>query len=112
MNALSHPYLLAGGVALLVIGGWLWRWASRHDLKGLAVDAAWQMAKARGDLSTETELGNRLKELKADTSHVGRARTAAGHVGRHLAAQVASIASLIALIIGALLIAAAFYLGA
>lgn len=110
MSALSHPYLLGFGALLLVAGFLLWRWSSRHDLKGLAVDAAWQVAKARGNVGTETELGNRLKDLAADGSNVSRAKKTAGYAVRHVLAQVASIASLLILLGGAGLIAAAFYL--
>lgn len=109
MSALSHPYLLGAGLVLAVIGLLLRRWASRHDLKDLAVDAAWQVAKARGDLGTETELGNRLKGLAA-ASTVERAKMTAGYAGRHALAQVAGLAGLLGLVAGAALIASAFYL--
>ncbi len=90
---------------------WLWRWAGRHDLKGMAVDAAWQVAKARGDLRTETELGNRIKDVTAGASHTGKAKKAAGYAIRHVLAQVAGLASVVAMLGGAALIVAAFYLG-
>jgi hypothetical protein len=56
--AMTHPYLLGAGGLLMVLGLLLMRWASRHDLKGLAIDAAWEMAKNRR-LNVETDLGNR-----------------------------------------------------
>ena len=110
MHALSHPYLLGSGTALLLLGVMLWRWASRHDLKGLAIEAAWQVAKNRGDPNTETELGNRIKTLQADSSNAGRAKTAAGYAARHVVAQIASLAGIVAMLGGAALTAAAFYL--
>lgn len=109
MTALSHPYLLGGGAFLLLVGFGLWRWASRHDLKGLAVDAAWQLAKNKGNLATETELGNRFKDLKSDTSNVSRAKKAVGYGVRHVVAQVATLAGIVGMLGGAGLIAAAFY---
>lgn len=110
MNALSHPYLLAGGSIALILGLLLRRWASRHDLKDLAIDAAWQVAKARGDLGTKTELGSRFENLAAETSNTGRAKLAAGYAARHAAAQIAGLAGLLGLVVGAALIGAAFYL--
>lgn len=110
MNALSHPYLLGFGALLLVVGFLLWRWSSRHDLKGMAIDAAWQVAKARGDIRTETELGSRLKEFATDGSNISRAKKATGYAVRHALAQIASIASLLMLLGGAGLIAAALFL--
>lgn len=104
----THPYLLAAGGFLILCGLLLMRWASRHDLKGLAIDAAWEMAKNRR-LDVETDLGNRVKEVRDETSNVGRAKMVAGHTARHVAAQVASIAGLIAVAAGALLIALAVW---
>lgn len=105
---MTYPYLLAAGGLLIVLGLLLMRWASRHDLKGLAIDAAWEVAKNRR-LNVETELGNRVKDLGAEESNVGRAKMVAGHAARHVAAQVATIAGLIALAAGAILIALAVW---
>ncbi len=102
---MTHPYLLVAGGVLLVCGLLLLRWASRHDLKGLAIDTAWEVAKNRGRVDVETELGNRLKDLRAESSNVGRAKMVAGHAARHVAAQVATIVGLVALAAGAVLIA-------
>jgi hypothetical protein len=85
------------------------RWALRHDLKGLAIDTAWEVAKNRGRVDVETELGNRLKDLQAESSNVGRAKMVAGHAARHVAAQVATIAGLIALVGGAILVELALW---
>lgn len=109
MNALSHPFLLAGGALLLLLGWMLWRWSSRHDLKGMAVDAAWQVAKNRGNLATETELGQRLRDVQADASSVGKAKKVAGYAARHFAAQVAGLAGLIGMAGGGALLALAIF---
>lgn len=105
---MSHPYLLAAGGILIICGLLLMRWASRYDLKGLALDAAWEVAKNRR-LDVETELGNRVKGLRDEASNAGRAKMVAGHAARHVAAQVASIAGVVALAAGALLIALAVW---
>ncbi len=108
MSFLSHPILLASGVLLLVVGGLLLRWAGRHDLKGMAVDAAWQVARNRS-FNVTTDLGARIGELRADASHAGRAKRAAGMAVRHVAAQAASIAGVAAMLIGVALIAVALF---
>lgn len=109
---MSHPFMLAGGIILAAVGLMLWRWASRHDLKGMAVDAAWQVAKSRGSLAaaSETDIGRKLQDLQADGSTVGRATKVAGYAARHFAAQVASIAGLVSMLGGAALVALAFWL--
>ena len=106
---MSHPYLLGGGAALIVLGILLFRWASRYDLKGLALDTAWQVAKNRGRVDTETDLGNRLKELQAERSNMRRAGMVAGHATRHFVAQVANIAALICFALGAVLVGLAWW---
>lgn len=106
---MAHPYMLAAGGLLIIAGLLLYRWASRHDLKGLAVDAAWQVAKNRGRLDVDTELGNRLKEVRAEGSNVARAKMVAGHAVRHVVAQVLNVAALIALAAGAVLIGLAVW---
>lgn len=108
---MNHPYLLASGGMLILLGILLFRWASRHDLKGLAIDAAWQVARRRGRLDTETDLGNRLKELQAERSNMRRAGMLAGHAARHFAAQAASIGALISWLAGAVLIGLAWWWG-
>lgn len=110
MSALNHPYLLAGGVLLMLVGFKLWRWAGRHDMKGLALDAAWQVAKARGDLKTHTYLGDKLNEVSGAETGAGKAKAAAGLAARHVAAQIASLAGIAGLLAGIAMIAAAFYL--
>lgn len=106
---MAHPYLLASGGILIVLGFLLFRWASRYDLKGLALDTAWQVVKNRGRVDTETDLGTRLKQLQAERSHVRRAGMLAGHATRHFAAQIASIAALVCLALGAVLIGVALW---
>lgn len=93
-TALTHPYLLGAAAALFVVGFLLCRWAARYDLKGLAAEAAIQVAWNKGDLSTETELGNRLKELQNETSHVKRATSVAGHATRHVLSRFVNWAGL------------------
>jgi hypothetical protein len=106
---MAHPYLLGGGGLLIILGILLFRWASHYDLKGLALDAAWQVAKNRGRLDVETDLGNRLKELQAEGSNVERARMVAGHAARHVVAQAMNVTALICFAAGAVLIAVAVW---
>jgi hypothetical protein len=111
MGSLSHPWMIVAGLALLVLGFFMKRWASRHDLKDLAVDAAWQVAKAKGDLTAaqSSDIGQRFKELADEQSNVGRAKKVAGHAVRHVVAQVLGIAGMTAMLVGVILIGLAFY---
>jgi hypothetical protein len=112
MSALTHPFLLGGGLLLLVLGYMLRSWAARHNLMDLAKDAAWQVAKNKGNLAAvnESEIGQKFKTLQADASNTGRAKTAAGYAARHAAAQIAGLSGLALLLIGACMVGAAFLL--
>jgi hypothetical protein len=112
MLALSHPYLLGLGAVLLVVGYMLRSWAAKHDLMDLAKDAAWQVAKNKGNLAAvdQSDIGQKFRDLQGDASNTGRAKKAAGYAARHAMAQVAGIGGVISLLIGAGLIGTAFYL--
>ena len=110
---LLHPYLVGSGAILLLLGVMLWRWASRHNLNDLVVDAAVHVAWNRGKLASaaDTEIAKRLQDIKAETSNTQRAKSVAGHAARHFMAQVANIAGMLDMLAGAALIGLAFYLG-
>lgn len=109
MPTVHHPYLLIAGGIALAIAWMLFKWSGRHDIKGLAVDAAWTAAKTRGRSAMTPEIKVKLDALKADASVAGRTRQVAGMAARHFAAQVAAIAGAIALLAGLGLVAAALW---
>jgi hypothetical protein len=119
MTALSHPLLLAGGVAALVIGYWLRSWAAKHNLidmaRGAATDAAWQVTKNKGNLAAivDTEAAQKFKGLAGEfvneKSHTGKAKKAAGYAARQAMATVAGIIGLVSLLAGVIMIGAAFF---
>lgn len=100
LNAQAHPYLLAAGGVLIILGLLMWRWSGRHDLKGLAMDAVWQIVRNKGNLATRTEIRDRLKALEAEQSNLARARAVAGHATRHLLAQVVGWVGFVVLLAG------------
>ena len=109
-TALTHPYLLAFGAALIIVGLLAMRWASRHDLAGLATDAAIKVAWNKGDLATETDLGNKLKALRDEQSNFNRAKAVAGYGVRHVVSRVVAIGGIIAIVVGlAMIVGAGFW---
>ena len=108
-----HPYLVGGGSIVFLIGVLCWRWASRHNITDLVVDAAVHVAWNKGKLASaaDTEIAKRLQDIKAETSNTQRAKSVAGHAARHFAAQVANMIGLVAMLAGVALIGLAFYLG-
>jgi hypothetical protein len=109
MPAIHHPYLLFTGIAVFLIGFWLFRWSGRHDMKSLAVDAAWKAATSRGKTAMTPEIQAKLDALKADTSTIGRGKQVAGMTVRHFVAQVVGLISYAALLGGLGLMAAGIW---
>jgi hypothetical protein len=106
---IHHPYILAAGVAALVIGWLLTRWAGRHDFKSLAVDAAWTAARTRGKSAMTPEIRAKLDAV-TDGSKLQRGKAAAGMAARHVVAQVANIAGIGAILAGLAGVAAGIWM--
>jgi len=86
----SKVVLITVGLVAIVVAFVLHRRASRHDLKGMAIDAAWAAARKRG-MPEGTELQKRLQAYGDETSNARRARMAAVDIGKHLGGQVLAI---------------------
>jgi xanthosine utilization system XapX-like protein len=103
---IANPSLLIAGLIALVIGIWLYRWSARHDMKGLAVDAAWKAATSLGKTAVTPEIKAKLDAFNADQSTIGRTKQVAGLTIRHFIAQAVGLVSY-AVILGGLGLAAA-----
>ena len=88
---MSKPMIIGLGVAFLCLAVILFRRASRYDLTGLVVDAAWQAAKARGRPATPTELEQRVVAIRDAGSTSEQARMVAGAVGGHFVGKLLQI---------------------
>lgn len=109
---MQNPMWLAAGGVLALIGVLLMRWASRYDAAGIAVDAAWRMAKTGSGAGARDELGRvvdeQLAEVRADAARMGHTRTAVKHGARFFIARFVNIAGLIFIVLGLAAVAAAF----
>ncbi len=109
----QNPMWLAASGVLIVIGLLLMRWASRYDAAGIAVDAAWRMAKTGSTTGARDELGRvveeQLADIRADAARIGHARTAVKHGTRFFIARFINIAGLIFIAIGVAVAIAAFF---
>jgi hypothetical protein len=103
---------LSGGGCLLA-GFLLMRWAGRYDAAGIAVDAAWRMAKTRSATGARDELGRvvdeQLADIRADAARLGHTRTAFKHGSRFFIARFVSIAGIVLIAIGVVLLAVAAF---
>lgn len=109
---MQHPFLLASGIAILIAGILLMRWASRYDVTGLAADAAWRVAKNRGRIDVKKEGADMLNEqfghIRDDAERMGLTRAAAKHGIGFLLAKFVGIAGIVMMLIGLGLGTAAF----
>lgn len=110
---MQNPLWLAAGGVCLLVGLVLMRWAGRYDASGIAVDAAWRMARTGSTTGARDELGRvvdeQLADIRADAARIGHARTAVKHGVRFFIARFVNIAGMIFLLAGLALMAAAFF---
>jgi hypothetical protein len=101
--------LLSGGGLLLILGFLLWRRMNRYDLKGVAIDSAWQLARGRRTVGNPTPIEAKLHNIGAAATVTGKATRAAGTVIAHFAAQVLGVVALVMMLAGLLLLAAGIW---
>lgn len=111
MTQVLHPYLLAGGVVLALVGVWLWRFSSRHDIdiKGAAITSGATAAWRRELPQVPDDLRRKYDRIAAETSHVGKARAAGTTLVKAGLAKVAFLASLVMFAAAIAATAAAFF---
>ncbi len=103
------PWLLGAGLAVLLLGGLLWRWAQRNsiDIRGAAVSSA--IATARSGLlpGVPDHLKGHVDKIAAAGSNTARAKMVGGTVARHFMAKAVRMAGLVGIIAGIAMSAAA-----
>jgi hypothetical protein len=96
-------WLMASGVALMLVGGWI-RWRTgRYDLKDAAIDSAWTLARGRRTAANPTALEVKLNDIRSQPTWTGKATRAAGTAAGHFAAQVSAVVALALVLAGAAL---------
>lgn len=105
----GSTWMLIWGAGLIAVAALiLWR-TSRYDLKGAALESAWDMARGNRTAENPTALERKYQEIAKEATAVGKARRAAGTVAGHFVAQALNLVALIKLLAGAGLIAAGLY---
>lgn len=103
----GSPTLLFLGIVLVLAGVLLIYWASSRNLKdvatGAALGAAWTLLWRRERPGIPEELTSRVNEVRAQETHLGKARVVTGFAVKHVVAQAASLIGLLLFAIGALM---------
>jgi len=111
MSLGTNAWLLISGGGLILLGYLIRRWSSGYDLNDAVLGSAWQAARGRRTADNPTEIEQKLREIQAEASVVGKARRTAHTVAGHFVAQVMGLVALVMLLAGAVLIAAGIFWG-
>lgn len=111
---MTHPGWVAVGIAMVLIGIWLIRWANRNSMTGAIADATTEAAigalRKRGRPDMPSELKARFDDVSGAPTATGKARKVASYAFRHAMSQVLGIAGFIMVMAGLLLaVFGAFY---
>jgi hypothetical protein len=100
-------FIWGGGLILLALLIW-WR-TGRHDIKGAAMDSAWQIARGKRTAENLTPIEMMAGEIGAEATHFGKARRTVFTVIAHFVAQALSFLAYFILLGGLILIGLAWY---
>lgn len=110
---IASPTLLVVGLILLAVAILLMNWASSRNLKDAAiwaaVKAAWTLVWKRQRPGIPEELTTRVDEVRAQGTHLGKAKRVAGFAVGHFVAVVASLTGLLFFGLAAILIVLAVF---
>jgi hypothetical protein len=95
---ISAFYIWGGAIFILSLA--LWWWASRYDLKGKALESAWQTARGKRTAENPTALERDLAEITDEATVTGKATKAAGKVAGHFIGQLLSLVGLLGMLLG------------
>lgn len=107
LDTSSWLFIWGGGLTLLAILIW-WR-MGRYDIKGAAIDSAWQLARGKRTAENLTPIEMMASEIGAEATHFGKARRTVFTVIAHFVAQALTIASYFILLGGLVLIGLGWY---
>jgi hypothetical protein len=88
-------WLIASGLASILLGV-LIRWkTARYDLKDAAIDSAWTLARGRRTADNPTALENVFNEIRLQPTWTGKAGKAAWTAFGHYVAQILGVVALV-----------------
>lgn len=100
--------MVAGGVLALLAIVIFWT-TGKHDLKGAALESAWQAARGRRTADNPTALDEKWNAIRNEATVAGKARRTAGTVIGHFIAQVLSVVATFMLLGGIILLGAGYW---
>lgn len=105
----TNTWLLIWGGGFIAAGMAISWWTSRYDLKGAAIESAWQLARGRRTAENPTALEAKLNEIGAEATVSGKARRTVRTVAGHFFAQIMGLVAIVMMLGGAALALAGWY---
>jgi hypothetical protein len=100
--------MIVGGSLTLIAIIIFWT-TSKYDLKGAALESAWQAARGRRTADNPTALDDKWNAIRNEATVTGKARRTVGTVVGHFIAQVLGVLATFMLLIGAILLIAGYW---
>jgi hypothetical protein len=109
--AIHNPILFAIGLAVLVVGFLLWRWAGRNsvNLAGAALSTAVSSARSGKMPTVPDNLKGHLDKVVGAGSNTERAKVVGGTVARHFMAKFVGMAGMVGVLAGLAMAAAGIF---
>ena len=105
---IGSPTLLVLGLLLLLLGYLIHNWASARNLQdvaiGAAIGAGWTLLWKRQRPGIPKEVTSRVDEVRAQGTHLGKAKVVSGYAVKHLMAQLVGIVGMLTMLVGAVLV--------
>jgi hypothetical protein len=100
--------MAVGGIMALLAIVIFWT-TSKYDLKGAAMESAWQAARGRRSADNPTALDDKWNAIRNEATVAGKARRTAGTVAGHFIAQFLSVVATFLLLIGIVIAAIGYW---
>src|SRR4029453_16939176 len=105
---IGSPTFLFLGLLLLLIGYLILNWASRRNLKDVAIGAAlitvFTLLWKRQRPGIPKEVTSRVDEVRAQGTHLGKAGVVTGYAVKHVIAQVTGLVGALMMLLGTVLV--------
>lgn len=112
---LAHPGWVALGLALVILGAWMMRWANRQNIASILADATTDAAlgalRHRRRPEMPEEIRARIDAVASAPTTAAKARRVAGYTLRHAASHLVGIAGFVGVVVGAIVAAIGAYSG-
>ena len=112
---MTHPGWIAMGLALILIGGWLIRWANRNSMTAMIRDATVGVAidtmTKHGRPNMPPDMQAKIDDIANAKGATGKAKKIASYGVRNSMSQVFGVAGFIMLVTGLMMVVFGFMYG-